>query len=571
MASNTPTLPSTPAPTPASTPTVQRTDTVIIPNESDSQGSTAADYGLGSLYDQSEPPAAADKGKEREQRNASPGPSNPVSPSTAAARRYVTDVGLRTIGPIGEKKKLDAKAEMRALHREIHSVTRQTAEHVRYTHEQLRAHDDAIDSASLQHLLRRPPLNSTNTGIRNQIAGVQLSLAENGVATVAGDPVYLSLAIANDPLIQTLVNGHNTSIANDNTINARLTAIESTQQRILQRLDAIAAQPQAIPPQPPVPVPAVAVTTPAALTTPAAPPPYSAPDSATPATTAQGATPVALPDVGLHGPSSTSMEGRMGAMEGVLQQLVAGMKRARSPSPDGPTRSIRAHTDNAPAHSIAAPTDTALAPPQPVDVVQNAHVTPLPAINRAAVAAPPGVVHAPAVIAPPASAINAPAIAAPPAGIVHTAAASALPAGIVHVTSTQPASAVHAPAIPAPTTNVHIPAASATTSGLVSVVAAPAGGRPRRNNNASSRNRAAEVRLGPVVWGQDITFEAGEIIRAVLRDYDLSTVFSRAYRIQNEPLRIECGFQTPAHATWFMSMFNASRVPPYDHVFASPN
>ncbi|KAJ7938676.1 hypothetical protein B0H13DRAFT_1851263 [Mycena leptocephala] len=186
-----------------------------------------------------------------------------------------------------------------------------------------------------------------------------------------------------------------------------------------------------------------------ATTTPAAPPPYSAPNSSTAtisATTTQGAAPVALPDIALHGSSSTSLEGRMGAMEGVLQQLVAGMKRGRSLSPNGPTRSIRAHIDDAPAHSITAPTNAALAPSQPPGIVQNAHIAPPPAINTAAVAAPPAViVQAPAPIAPPASVVHAPAIAAPPAGTVHAPAASAFPAGIVHVTSTLPAAVVHAP------------------------------------------------------------------------------------------------------------------------------
>jgi hypothetical protein len=354
-----------------------------------------------------------------------------------------------------------------------------------------------------------------------------------------------------------------------------LTAIESTQQCILQSLATIAAQ--ATPAQPPASSTAVAtaVPTPAASTA-AAPPPYSAPETSTAATAStatQHATPVALPDIALRGPSSTSIEDRMGAMEGVLQQLVAGMKRAHSPSPDGPARSIRAHIDDAPSHSATTPTDPALAPSQPpsqtVSIMQNTQIVPPPPINAVAVAAPPpSIAHAPNVVVPPAGLVNTPAIAAPPEGIVHAPAASTILPGIVHIPSTLPVAAVHGPTAPTPTISIHTPTTSTTTSG---VVAAPPGGRPRCTNNASSRNCHVEARLGPVVWGQDITFEAGQIIRSVLRDYDLSTVFTRAYRIQNEPLMIVCAFQTPAHATWFISAFNASRVPPYNNVYASPN
>ncbi|KAJ6461551.1 hypothetical protein C8R47DRAFT_1159239 [Mycena vitilis] len=569
MASN-PTLPSSSAPTSTvSAPAVQRTDTVILSD------SGSGDYGIANLHDQSIQPTqltasaptttesgSPQKGKDSVQpRNASPGPSNPLTSSAAAARRHLDAMGLRAIEPVPvdpkDKKKFDAKTETRAIHRELHAVAQQSAEHVRNTSERFNALNEAMDS------------------FQDQLTGVQISLAENGVAAVAGDPVFLDLAIGNNPLIQRLVEGHKGAAANSQVVDARLAGIERTQQQILDRLQVLtssapssqpAAAPAAAPAPMTAPLPASLSAGPAnadaALTTAtpnsaAPPPPYSAPPTApAPAITTTGAGPMTLPDVALRGFSSSSLEGRMGAMEGMLQQIAAGMKRGRSPSP-APTRAVRAHIDNTPAHSPAPPVIDHAAPPAvtlyaPAGVpALPAGITHAPAAPPAAAAPPPGIVYtpgvvsaAPAALAPPFSvAPVASPIAAPPLGIAHSAAASALPAGIVQ-------------AAPAPL--------------AFPVAVAPGGGRARRNA-ALPRNRAAEVRLASAQWGQDITSEARGVLSAVLKDYDLSTVFTRAYRLTQEPGTIVIGFVSAAHAQWFIPAFNASRVSGFEHIFASPN
>ncbi|KAJ7601399.1 hypothetical protein DFH06DRAFT_1352907 [Mycena polygramma] len=596
MASN-PTLPSSSAPTSAvSAPTIQRTDTVRLSDLG------SGDYGIAALHNQptqptqpaesapSAPPATADsataqKGKEKTQpRNASPGPSNPLTSSTAAARRHLDAMGLRAIDPVPvdpkDKKKFDAKTETRAIHRDLHAVAQQSAEHVRDTSERFEALDETMES------------------FQNQLAGVQISLAENGVAAVAGDPVFLDLAIGNNPLIQRLVAGHKAAVANNQVVDARLAGIERTQQQILDRLQALTTpapspQPAAAPAAAPAPVtapppaslaaaPASADAAPlnaATATSVAPPPPYSAPPALAapaPAITTTGAGPVTLPDVALRGFSSSSLEGRMGAMEGMLQQIAAGMKRGRSPSPE-PARAVRAHVDDAPANSPAPPVIAHTAPPTGT-IYAPTGVAALPAGITHAPAAPPavapsaGTVYAPGVVAAaPAGIVHAPAtLAPPPAGIIHAAAALAPPSSVAPV-----ASPIAAP----PVGIVHGPAASALPAGVVHaapapvalpVVVTPGGSRPRRNA-APPRNRAAEVRLASAQWGQDITSEARAVLKAVLKDYDLSAVFTRAYRLTQEPGTIVIGFVSPEHAHWLIPIFNASRVAPYEHIFAYPN
>ncbi|KAJ6511803.1 hypothetical protein DFH09DRAFT_1089977 [Mycena vulgaris] len=85
-------------------------------------------------------------------------------------------------------------------------------------------------------------------------------------------------------------------------------------------------------------------------------------------------------------------------------------------------------------------------------------------------------------------------------------------------------------------------------------------------SQAATRNSAAEVRLRPAYWDQDITRQAGAIRKVVLPDYDLSGVFERI------PVPGHClCLETEIQAAWFVTAFNASRVQPYKNLWASLN
>ncbi|KAJ7119194.1 hypothetical protein C8R43DRAFT_1137081 [Mycena crocata] len=124
-------------------------------------------------------------------------------------RRNATPVRLRVAMP--ESRSSTPSAEARANQRELHALAQGMARHV---------------STAERHW---EEITSVLDGFRNDILGVQMSLAEHGVADAAKNPVHLSLAIANDPLIQQLV-------ADARSDNHRFVQLENARQSDQQRL-----------------------------------------------------------------------------------------------------------------------------------------------------------------------------------------------------------------------------------------------------------------------------------------------------------------------------------------------
>ncbi|KAJ7683616.1 hypothetical protein B0H14DRAFT_3177094 [Mycena olivaceomarginata] len=79
-----------------------------------------------------------------------------------------------------------------------------------------------------------------------------------------------------------------------------------------------------------------------------------------------------------------------------------------------------------------------------------------------------------------------------------------------------------------------------------------------------------EARLGPVNWGKNISGESATVIKTVL---PAARSIMRNYRARRGPdahTIIAC-FESAEIVSWFIPAFNASRIAPYDTVFASPN
>ncbi|KAJ7495804.1 hypothetical protein B0H11DRAFT_2002349, partial [Mycena galericulata] len=115
-----------------------------------------------------------------------------------------------------------------------------------------------------------------------------------------------------------------------------------------------------------------------------------------------------------------------------------------------------------------------------------------------------------------------------------------------------------APALVAP--------APAPTLGLpVSVVANAPNPPPALPPFDSSR----EARLGPVNWGKNINGESSTVIKTVL---PAARSIMRNYRARRgpDPHTIIACFESADIASWFITAFNASRIVPYESVFASP-
>ncbi|KAJ7431251.1 hypothetical protein B0H11DRAFT_2131612 [Mycena galericulata] len=79
-----------------------------------------------------------------------------------------------------------------------------------------------------------------------------------------------------------------------------------------------------------------------------------------------------------------------------------------------------------------------------------------------------------------------------------------------------------------------------------------------------------EARLGPVNWGKNISGESSTVIKTVL---PAARSIMRNYRARRgpDPHTIIACFESADIASWFITAFNASRVVPYESVFASPN
>ncbi|KAJ7176276.1 hypothetical protein C8R43DRAFT_943066 [Mycena crocata] len=440
--------------------------------------------------------------KDKERRNATPGPSS----RRDAGESFIDSIGLRPVSP--DKKLLVAQvqAEARANQRELHALAQGMARHV---------------STAERHW---EEITSVLDGLRNDILGVQMSLAEHGVADAAKNPIHLSLAIANDPLIQQLVadarSGNHRFVQLENARQSdqqRLAQVEESaldlQRKILDRLDRLDRL--------------EAVAAPAA---PSALPQIYVPPISTPSSTAPSTTPV--PGVVLSSQSST--DGRLLRMEGMLQQMAANIKRPRSPSPTPDSRAVCHHLDDsfAPAAAASAsPQETAYTPG-----------VALPA-GISAASAPATFTHAPAPAftdAPPA--FLHPVSSAPPAGIIY--AAPVLPPGVVQ-------------AVPQVVAHTAMSATSTPPPGIVQA-SGDAAARGRNNQPVAPRNPAAEVYLGPWDWVKDITKQASAIMRTVLPKQDLRNAFERAHRYG--PQYIACAFKTPEQAAWFIDAFNAARV-----------
>ncbi|KAJ6556981.1 hypothetical protein DFH09DRAFT_1084329 [Mycena vulgaris] len=83
-------------------------------------------------------------------------------------------------------------------------------------------------------------------------------------------------------------------------------------------------------------------------------------------------------------------------------------------------------------------------------------------------------------------------------------------------------------------------------------------------------NPAKEARLGPIVWGRNITGESATVIKAIL---PAARAVMRNYRARRgpDPNTIIACFEFAEIANWFVGAFNAARVSPYENVVASPN
>ncbi|KAJ7894927.1 hypothetical protein B0H14DRAFT_2558955 [Mycena olivaceomarginata] len=311
------------------------------------------------------------------------------------------------------------------------------AEHIRSSVDSNSMPDSAIDS------------------LRNHVIDMRRILDNRG-----DDPVSLSLAIANDALIQSLCDNCNQAIATTNTLSARLDDVLSTLQRIESRQ--------------------------------AAPPPHNTATAASP-----------IPHV-----APAPALARVERMLAELTTALTSLKRARFPSPSRDSRAVRARLEDA---AVAVPPVAAAAP--------------LPTS------------------APPAGIFHVPAVSAPPTGIFYASAVSAmppttpaLPAGVVHA-----AAAVSAP----PTTGVHLPAVSAPQAGVIlapssnptpstGIFVAPSINRHGKITTPAVPHPEREARMGPGVWGRDITTHALVVIQAVLPGFEWKDVFLRAHRLESD-------------------------------------
>ncbi|KAJ7174994.1 hypothetical protein C8R43DRAFT_943268 [Mycena crocata] len=426
--------------------------------------------------------------KDKERRNATPGPSS----RRDAGESFIDSIGLRPVSPDKKLVVAQVQAEARANQRELHALAQGMARHV-------------------------------STAERHWEEITSMSLAEHGVADAAKNPVHLSLAIANDPLIQQLVadarSDNHRFVQLENARQSdqqRLAQVEESaldlQRKILDRLDRLEAV-------------AAAPAAPSAL------PQMYVPPISTSSSTAPSTTPV--PGVVLSSQSST--DGRLLRMEGMLQQMAANIKRPRSPSPTPDSRAVRHHLDDSFAPAAAAS-------PSPQETVYMPGAA-LPA-GISAASAPATFTHAPA---------PAPAFTNAPPAFLHPVS-SAPPAGITYAAPVPPPGIAQA----FPQVVVHTPTAATSTPPPGIVHAGDAAARGRNNQPVAPRNPAAEVYLGPWDWVKDITKQASAIMRTVLPKQDLRNAFERAHRYG--PQYIACAFKTPEQAAWFIDAFNAARV-----------
>ncbi|KAJ7802710.1 hypothetical protein B0H14DRAFT_3779893 [Mycena olivaceomarginata] len=313
---------------------------------------------------------------------------------------------------------------------------------------------------------------------------------------------------------------------------AQLGAVFNTLQTLMDQVSALraimeaaAATPSPIPPptvvQPPVAAPLSSVAPPYSET------PFQVPrgvTSAAPGTApvpAVAPAPVAapLPPVALVAPAPSSVEGQMERLEALFREAINANKRAHSPSPTDDTRAVRPRVDVSQAYSASA---SALAP----------------------LATP--IVRAPALAA---------ATPAPPPAAVQVAAAPALAAPSPVTTE------LSLRWRPSPS-RLRLPLGPVPVS-VVTNVANPPPALPPIDPRR-------EARLGPVNWGKNISGESATVIKTVL---PAARSIMRNYRARRGPdahTIIAC-FESAEIVSWFIPAFNASRIAPYDTVFASPN
>ncbi|KAF7361511.1 hypothetical protein MSAN_01184700 [Mycena sanguinolenta] len=92
----------------------------------------------------------------------------------------------------------------------------------------------------------------------------------------------------------------------------------------------------------------------------------------------------------------------------------------------------------------------------------------------------------------------------------------------------------------------------------------------------TTRYPAKEVRLGPGIWGRNLTQQAFTVIKGVFGEqYVWLGVYIRAHRLEaeqtDEPSWIACEFATEEQARWFATEFMRLRTPPYNTLHAIHN
>ncbi|KAJ7697905.1 hypothetical protein B0H17DRAFT_1130184 [Mycena rosella] len=396
-------------------------------------------------------------------------------------------------------------------------------------------------------------------------------LAEHGVAEATWNPIFLSLALANDPHIQQLTNRPNQAITSTIAANARFDQLEQSimsadeclarlqssalelQHKMLDRLDHLEVRTRS--------------TTQTAAPTPApisALPPYSRPTSTTSMVVAPTPVPApALPAVSLVAPSAYSTEGRVMRMDRMLEQFTTQLKRACSPSPTGDVCAVRPYRESA---SVLPPLLCHCSGHRRRPHPDRSHCRTSgclslrfqhhasrdhPAISYSA-PLPPGIAsgmlqeQSTAPLLRCWGSYKSPIFLTPPVQVPYIATVAPLAIFYTPVVSNT---------APPPPGITHTPS---TSHGA---------GCARSRLPPAPRNPAAEAYLGPWDWKQDITNQAGAMMRNVLSGHNLHEAFKRAHRYGQQ--YVVCAFKTEAQAAWFIQAFNASCVHPYENVFAS--
>ncbi|KAJ7774012.1 hypothetical protein B0H16DRAFT_116371 [Mycena metata] len=130
----------------------------------------------------------------------------------------------------------------------------------------------------------------------------------------------------------------------------------------------------------------------------------------------------------------------------------------------------------------------------------------------------------------------------------------------------------HRPLFPRHPSSPPVPSHTAAAAGIL---VAPTVNRKGKVSTPTLRYPSREVRMGPAVWGRDISAQVLIIIRAVLgTEYDWDKVSVRAHRAETDnrdkdQAWVYLEFVPEGYATWFIDAFTAARASPYDMLTVS--